>query len=265
VRRSGHNRPAVLLAIDVGNTQTHFGVWNEDALVEHWRLHTDRDATADTLAGDLSNLLGLRELRLRDIDAAIVSSVVPVLGHEYEQLSDRYLDGALQSVGPQLKIGMPIRMDNPHEVGADRLVNAVAGYERVGGACIVADFGTSTNFDVVSPDGDYIGGVLAPGVEISIEALASRAARLFKVDLEPPEQVIGKNTAAALQSGVIYGFAGQVDAIIRRVREELHDEAIALATGGLAGPIVPFCEEIDEVDDLLTLTGLKLIWERNRS
>ncbi len=254
----------MLLAIDVGNTQTHVGVFDGEELVEHWRLATDREATADALATVLANLLALRDLRLRDVDAGIFSSVVPVLGHEYEQVSERYLGGSLLQVGPGLKIGMPIRMDNPREVGADRIVNAVAAYERCGGACIVADFGTSTNYDVVSREGEYLGGVLAPGVEISIEALAQRAARLFKVELDPPPQVIGKNTAAALQSGVIYGFAGQVDAIVRRLRDELGEEATAIATGGLAGPIVPFCEEIDEVDDLLTLEGLRLIFDRNR-
>jgi type III pantothenate kinase len=254
----------MLLAIDAGNTQTHIGMFSGEELVEHWRLATEREATADKLATLLSNLLGLRDLTLRDIDAAIVSSVVPVLGHEYEQVSERYLGGALALVGPELKTGMPIRMDNPHEVGADRLVNAVAAYEHTGGASIVADFGTSINFDVVSSQGEYLGGVLAPGVEISIEALAQRAARLFKVDLDPPSQVIGKSTAAALQSGLIFGFAGLVDSILRRVRDELGEEATTIATGGLAEPIVPFCEEIDETDDLLTLKGLRLIWERNR-
>jgi type III pantothenate kinase len=253
----------MLLAIDAGNTQTQIGVFRGDELVEHWRLATDREATADKLATVLASLLGLRGLGLEDVDAAVVSSVVPVLGHEYEEVSERYLGGVLQLVGPELKIGMPIRVDNPHEVGADRLVNAVAAYEHCGGACIVVDFGTTINYDVVSPKGEFLGGIFAPGVEISIEALAQRAARLFQVDLEPPEQVIGKNTAAAIRSGVIYGFAGQVDTIIRKVREELGEEATAIATGGLAGPIVPFCEEIDESDDLLTLTGLRLIWERN--
>jgi type III pantothenate kinase len=253
----------MLLAIDAGNTQTHIGVFRGDELVEHWRLATDREATADKLATVLANLLGLRGLGLADVDAAVASSVVPVLGHEYEEVSQRYLGGALALVGPELKIGMPIRVDNPREVGADRLVNAVAAYEHCGSACIVVDFGTTINYDVVSPDGEFLGGIFAPGVEISIEALAQRAARLFQVDLEPPEQVIGKNTAAAIRSGVIYGFAGQVDTIIRKVREELGEEATAIATGGLAGPIVPFCEEIDETDDLLTLTGLRLIWERN--
>jgi type III pantothenate kinase len=254
----------MLLAIDVGNTQTVVGMFAEGELVEHWRLATDREATADLLAHRLAGLLELRELRLRDVDAAIVSSVVPVLGHEYEELSERYLAGALALVGPHMKIGMPIRVDNPHEVGADRLVNSVAAYDKVGGACIVVDFGTTINFDVISPQGEFLGGVFAPGVEISIEALAQRAARLFKVDLDPPKSVIGKNTAAALQSGLIYGFAGGVDAIVRRLRDELGEEATAIATGGLADPIIPFCEEIDETDDHLTLKGLRLIWERNR-
>ena len=254
----------MLLAIDVGNTQTQVGMFRGDELVEHWRLATDHEATADELAAELASLLSLSELGLRDVEAAIVSSVVPALAQEFERLVERYVGGKGALVGPWLKTGMPIRIDRPQELGADRLVNAVAAYERCGGACIVVDFGTSTNYDVVSGEGEYLGGVLAPGVEISIEALAQRAARLFKVELEAPPQVIGKSTAAALQSGVIYGFAGQVDAIVGRLREELGEEATAIATGGLAQPIVPFCEEIDETDDQLTLKGLRLIWERNQ-
>lgn len=255
----------MLLALDVGNTQTHIGLFDGEELVESFRLATHRDATADKLASELASLLALREHSLREVEAAIASSVVPTLGHEYELLSERYFGGALRVVGPGLKTGMPIRIDNPHEVGADRVVNAVAAYDRFGGACISVDFGTTINYDVVSSAGEYLGGVIAPGVEISLEALSQRAERLFKIDLVEPQQTIGKNTQDAVLAGTIYGFAGQVDAIVGRIREELGDEAVAVATGGLAGPIVPHCEEIDEVDDLLTLTGLRLIFERNRT
>jgi type III pantothenate kinase len=253
----------VLLAIDVGNTQTHVGMFDGDELAAHWRFATVRFATADELATRLVGLLLLRDLRFKDVDAAIVSSVVPSLAHEYDQLIERYLDGSGMLVGPWLKTGMPIRIDTPSELGADRLVNAVAAYDRVGAACIAVDFGTAINYDVVSGEGEYLGGVISPGIEVSLEALAARAARLPRVDIEAPRHAIGKGTREAIQSGVVYGYAGQVDAILGRLREELGDEATAIATGGFASAIVPFCEQVDEVDDLLTLTGLKLVFERN--
>ena len=253
----------MLLAIDVGNTQTHLGMFRDDELVEHWRFATARFATADELATVLASLLDLRELRLRDVSATIVSSVVPTLAREYEQLIERYVHGRGALVGPWLKTGMPIRIDTPQELGADRLVNAVAAYDRVGGACIAVDFGTAINYDVVSSAGEYLGGVISPGIEISLEALAARAARLPRVDIEQPKRAIGRGTQEAIQAGVVYGYAGQVDGILGRVREELGQEATAVATGGFAQAIVPFCDEVDEVDDLLTLTGLKLVWERN--
>jgi len=255
----------VLLAIDVGNTQTHLGMFREQELLEHWRFATMRFATADELAMMMASLLDLRGLRLAEVDAAIVSSVVPTLAHEYEQMIERYLDGNGALVGPGLKTGMPIRIDTPQELGPDRLANAVAAYDRVGGACIAVDFGTAINYDVVSSAGEYLGGVISPGIEISLEALAARAARLPRVDMEEPRHAIGKGTKEAIQSGVVYGFAGQVDGILLRVREELGEEATAIATGGYAAAIVPSCDQVDEVDELLTLTGLKLIWERNRS
>lgn len=254
----------MLLALDVGNTQTHVGMYRDGELLEHWRFTTRREATGDELATVLVSLLALRDLKLGDIDGAVVSSVVPQLAHEYEQVSERYFAGTLMVIGPGVKTGMPIRTENPHEVGADRLMNAVAAYERVGSACVVVDFGTTINYDVVSAQGELLGAIFTPGIEISMEALAERAAKLPKVDIERPKELIGRSTVAAIQSGIVYGFAGQVDGIVGRLREELGDEITAIATGGLAASIAPFCDQIDEIDDLLTLTGLRLIWERNR-
>jgi len=254
----------MLLAVDVGNTQTHVGLFRATELLEHWRFHTSRTATADELAVVLGGLLRLRENSLRDVDAIVVSCVVPNLAQEYDEVRRRYVGGGGALVGPELKTGMPIRIDDPRELGADRLVNAIAAYERVGGPCIAVDFGTAINYDVVSAAGEYLGGVISPGVEISIEALTQRAAALPKVRLEPPRAAIGKGTREAIQSGVIYGYAGQVDGLVGRLREELGEEATTIATGGWAHAIVPHCEQVDELDDLLTLKGLQLIWARNR-
>jgi type III pantothenate kinase len=256
----------VLLAIDVGNTQTHIGMFRGDDLVEHWRFATSRTTTNDELAIRVAALLRLRGLTLDEVDGAIVASVVPQQDSEWTALNDRYFHGRLVMVGGEgVKLGMPIRTDNPREVGADRLMNAVAAFEQVGGACVVVDFGTSINYDVVSQDGEYLGGAIAPGVQISMDALTQRAARLVKVEIEAPASAIGRSTQAAIRSGIVYGFAGQVDGIVGRIREELGVEAKVIATGGLAEAIAPFCQEIDEVDDLLTLSGLRIVWERNRA
>ena len=253
----------MLLVVDVGNTQTHIGTFEGDRLVEHWRFATVRTSTADELGAALRAMLQLRRMTFGVIDAAIVSSTVPELVPEWQQMSERYLEHEMPAVGPGLRTGMPIRIDNPREVGADRLVNSIAAYEAVQSACIVVDFGTAITYDAVSEDGEYLGGIIAPGVEISMEALTSRAAKLRKIDLAAPRSLIGKSTEDAMRAGLVYGFAAQVDGIVTRMRDELGAETEAIATGGLAHRIVPYCETIDDVDDLLTLTGLRIIHERN--
>ncbi|MFN8162670.1 MAG: type III pantothenate kinase [Solirubrobacterales bacterium] len=253
----------MLLAVDIGNTQTHLGAFEGERLVEHWRFQTRAGATGDELAERIGGLMALRDMGLSELDAVCVSSVVPPLGTQYEQLTERYLEADCLRIAPGIKTGMPIRIDNPLEVGADRLVNAVAAYDVVGDACVVVDFGTGINFDAVSAKGEYLGGAIAPGLEISLTALVERAARIPRIELGEPEAAIGRSSRAAIQSGVVYGFAGLIDGIARRIEEEL-GEARFLATGGLASVIVPFTEMIDEVEDLLTLKGLRLIYDRNQ-
>src|SRR5688500_10834824 len=249
----------MLLAVDVGNTQTVLGLYRGDELADHFRLATDRSRTGDELGVPLAALLGLE-----DVDGSCLATTVPALQREWERVADRWARAPLLVVGPGIKTGIPIRYDDPREVGPDRIVNAVAARERYGAPCIVVDFGTSTNFDIVSAEGEYVGGVLAPGIEISMEALFARAARLVKVDFAAPASVIGKTTVGGLQSGLVYGFAGQVDGIVGRIREELGAEAQTVATGGLADVIAPHAQTLDRVDPFLTLEGLRLIWLRNR-
>jgi type III pantothenate kinase len=253
----------MLLVVDVGNTQTHFGAFDGTRLLEHWRFATVRQSTADELGAALRNLLELRGYGFADLQASIVSSTVPALEPEWTAMAERYLGHEMLAVGPGIKTGMPIRYDNPREIGADRLVNAVALRERLGCPSVCVDFGTATTFDIVSSQGEYVGGALMTGIEISLEALSERGARLPKVDLAPPQHAIGKNTIDAIRSGVVYGYAGAIDAILRRLYDELGGRAAVIATGGLARLVVPFTEEIEEVDDLLTLTGLRLLHEMN--
>jgi type III pantothenate kinase len=250
----------MLLAIDVGNTQTVFGLFDGERLSEQFRVATDRAHTGDELAVMLRAFVELESL-----EGIVLSATVPALVREYEAFAERWAGVDLLVLGPGVSTGVPIRYDDPREVGPDRIANSVAARERYGAPVIVVDFGTSTNFDIVSAAGEYVGGVIAPGVEISMEALFARAARLVRVPLEAPEHVIGKTTTQGLQSGMVYGFAGQVDAIVDRVRGELGAPgAPVVATGGLADLIAPHSRTITAVDPELTLQGLRLVWARNR-
>lgn len=251
-------RETRLLAVDVGNTQTMLGLFDGAELRDHWRVATEAHRTGD----ELGALLG-RFLDVAALDGICLSSTVPALVREYESFAERWARAPLLVVGPGTRTGIPIRYDDPREVGPDRIVNAVAARERYGAPCIVVDFGTSTNFDAVSAAGEYVGGVLAPGVAISMDALFASAARLVKVDFVEPPSVIGKTTVHALQSGLVYGFAGQVDGIVERMRGELGAAARAIATGGLAELIAPHARTIEKVDPFLTLKGLRLVWELN--
>ena len=250
---------AGLLAVDVGNTQTALGLFEDGELTRRWRLATEPQRTGDELGLFLRGLLDLTA-----VEGISLASTVPALVRSYEELAA----GAgvrVLVLGPGTKTGIPIRYDDPREVGPDRIANAVAARERYGAPSIVVDFGTSTNFDVVSPAGEYVGGVLAPGIEISMDALFDRAARLVKVDFVAPETAIGKTTESALRSGLVYGFAGQVDGIVGHIREELGaPDATVVATGGLAELIAPHSAVIERVDPFLTLEGLRLVWELNR-
>jgi len=259
---------ALLLAIDIGNTHTVAGLYAGDKLEEHWRVATDSHATTDQLAAMFSSLLVLKGYILADVNRLIVSSVVPSLVAPYQAVARDYLEVEALVVGPGLKTGLPVLTNNPHEVGADRIVNAIAAIEMLGSPCVVVDFGTATTFCAISAAAEYLGGAIAPGIEVSLDALTSRAARLSRVDLGEPEAVIGKTTAGSLRSGVVLGFAGLVDGIVKRMRQELEGDSGAetvkiIATGGFAELVVPHTETLDRVDPLLTLKGLKLVHERN--
>jgi type III pantothenate kinase len=254
----------VLLAVNVGNTNTVLGVFRGSELQWQWRMSTQRERTADELAVLFGQMLEHHDLSFsRQITGVVISSVVPTSTQNLREMVMRYFSFPPIVVEPGTRTGLPILTDNPREVGADRIVNALAAFHRYGGPCIVIDFGTATTYDAVSAKGEFLGGAIAPGVQVSNRSLAAATARLPQVELNPPRSVIGRNTVEAIQAGLTYGTAAESDGMIRRMRAELGGRPTAVATGGLAPVIVPLCEEIDEHDAWLTLEGLRLVFERN--
>lgn len=254
----------MILVFDVGNTNTVIGVYDGDKLLNHWRIRTNPQRTCDEYGILLRSLLENDKLNLKDIKSVVVSSVVPTLMMELEWMSRKFFACRPLIIGPGVKNGLAIKYENPREVGADRVVNAVAAYNKYGGPLIIVDFGTATTFCVVSAKGEYLGGAIAPGIIISTEALVSKAAKLPRVEMQRPRSLIGKNTVSSMQAGIMYGFVGQVEGIITRMKTEIEGEPQVIATGGLAAVIARETDVIDKVDEFLTLDGLRLIYEMNR-
>lgn len=254
----------MLLVIDVGNTNMVLGVYKDTELLDHWRISTDRQRTTDEYGVLIRELFYLNDLRADDINAIIISSVVPPVVPTLERMCQRYFGLSPLLIGPGVKTSMDIRYDNPREVGADRIVNAVAAYEKYGGPVIIVDFGTATTFCAVDAKGVYLGGSICPGIGIATEALVQRTAKLPRIELKRTDSVICRNTIESMQAGVFYGFVGQVEGIVARMRRELDMSARVVATGGLAVVIAPATKAIDVVEPMLTLEGLRIIYERNR-